>query len=233
MSTVGWKESSGALLLWSTTPIPAPEIVVQRLLERGVLTDGVLRLVVLQTPLDEPRAAEVDILREQFAVQGVQVTAIDPGVQTREDAFREDVLETLRDAHIVLATGGQPERMMEVVRGTPALTAMQEVLDRGGIVGGGSAGAMVFGAGMPARTGRCDFLAWTPFVVAPHFGNYPLDRWQAEFRGHQILGLPDTAVAIVQGATITSAGRAPLVVLDVDTGAEQVLAPGEHLPLAR
>lgn len=25
----------------------------------------------------------------------------------------------------------------------------------------------------------------------------------------------------------------PLVVLDIDTGAEQVLAPGEHLPLAR
>jgi hypothetical protein len=221
-------------VLWSTTPLPASEWIVQRMIDQKTIPDGHLRLVVLQTPLEVPQAGEVRLLRDQFSVAGVSVEAVDPGLQTRDDAFCREVIDVLRNAHVIIATGGSPERMVSVLHDTPALVAIQEVVDRGGWVGGGSAGAMAFGVGMPGMQGEAiPFLNQVPLVVAPHFGNYPLDPWQNTFPGQIILGIPDTGVAIIESGSIISAGRVPIELLNTTSGITTPLAPGEGTPLPR
>lgn len=218
---------AGSIVLWSTTPVPAPNEIVRRLLDQKLIEDGTLRLVVLQTPLDEPQADEVGMLRHQFTVEGVKVEAVDPGVQQRQDAVRAKAVDLIRQAHVIIGTGGSPERMMSVLQDTPALIAIRDVFERGGCVGGGSAGAMVFGVGMPGLGDEIvRFLNWVPLVIAPHFGNYPLDQWKAGFPGETILGIPDTAVAIIENGVIRSVGQVPIEILDTKTGIDQKLAPG-------
>lgn len=226
--------AGGPFLLYSGSSMAAIGVAIDLLRQRAGRVSGPLRLVVLQTPLDTPLPGEVAVLRQQFLDHGVDVEAVDPGLQTRDDAFRPEVIETLERADVILVTGGNPIRMTEVLRDTPALAALHRAGGRGTIIGGGSAGAMVFGAGMldgPARNPHPEpvpLLSLLPnLVVAPHFGNYPIAPWQAAFPDRTVLGLPDGAAALVTGGThVASAGERSLTILPPEEPATDV-APGD------
>ena len=111
---------------------------------------------MLQTPLDEPEVSQVETLRDQFSVGRIHVEAFDPVVQDRADAFRPEAVADIASAHVILVTGGSPERVIPILQDSPVLAAMREVWANGGWVGGDSAGAMVFGVGMPGMAGEPD-----------------------------------------------------------------------------
>jgi cyanophycinase-like exopeptidase len=133
----------GPLLFYSTSPMPAPALAVDLALGGHAHRPERLRMVVLQTALDQPADSQVETLREQFSGHGIELDACDPGLQTRDDAYRDDVVAIIRSADIVQVTGGEPGRMMRIVEGTPALEALREASAQGAVVGGGSAGAMM------------------------------------------------------------------------------------------
>jgi hypothetical protein len=230
---------AGALVLFSTSPEPAPPMLLARLIERHPRPgDDPVRLVVLQTPLASPDPAQVDIVKRQFCGHGVPIETQDGGVQTRDDAADPAAIARIDRADLVLVSGGNPERMAAVVRGTPVEDALRRVVLRGGMVGGGSAGAMVWSRGLAAGaasapSGIEPLLGWLPgLVVAPHFGIYPIAPWRALFPDATILGLPDGAVALIESdpagcLRITSLGDAIIHVLP--PGADRPghdLAPG-------
>jgi hypothetical protein len=180
---------------------------------------GTVRMLGLQTPLAIPQRDEVDRLHGQFAGFGMRIECHDPGLWERADATRPDVLEAIDQADLILVTGGDLERMARVLTDTPALDALREVSRRGAVIGG-SAGAMVFGAGFPAQRGdepyAAPLLGWLPDIaIAPHFGVYPIAPWIAAWSGKSILALPDGAVALVtdSGTTFTSLGAVPAQVI--------------------
>jgi cyanophycinase-like exopeptidase len=216
--------SAGPFLLYSTTPEGCQDAVVSYLRARSPGSTGV-RLVVLQTPLAEPHEDQVQRLHAQFSGHGMLLETIDPGLQSRDDAARGDVLQTIAQADLILATGGDPEQMTQVLHGTPALAAIRAAHTRGAVIGGGSAGAMVYGAGLlrRPRTSRIPvpLLGWLPdLVVAPHFGAYPIDPWVTAWPGKAILGLRDGAVALIgrHGQEITSLGNTPVDLLHPSAG---------------
>ena len=87
---------------------------------------------------------------------------------------------------------------------------------------------------MPGVQGEAiPFLNRVPLVVAPHYGNYPLDNWQVAFPGQIILGIPDTGVAIIESGSIVSAGQVRIELLNTTSGITTLLAPGERAPLPR
>ena len=221
----------GPLLLYSNTPSPAEALVLALVRHRRRPTTGPLMLCVLQTPLETPSEREVQTLHDRFSGHGVEVVAQDAGLQTHEDAHDPAVIAAIRSADIVLVTGGEPARMKRVIHGTPALHALQEAHASGALVGGGSAGAMIFGQGMldgPIRK-PTRLLGWLPdMVVAPHFGNYPIEPWIEAYPASTFLCLPDEAIALTtnNGMTISSVGIRPLSIIDHMRGLTSELSRG-------
>ncbi|MGI8404519.1 MAG: Type 1 glutamine amidotransferase-like domain-containing protein [Thermomicrobiales bacterium] len=223
----------GPILLYSNTPSPAEAQAIAIVQSRQPCIDRPLRLIVLQTPLEIPNEREVTTLHNQFSGHGVEVLAMDAGLQTRGDAHDPEVIAVIRSADIVLVTGGEPARMERVIRDTPALLALQEARAGGVLIGGGSAGAMIFGQGMldGPRDSRIPtrMLGWlSNIVVAPHFGNYPIEPWLAAYPTSTFLCLPDEAIALVtdNGGRIVSAGNRPLSIIDCARGLTPELSSG-------
>jgi cyanophycinase-like exopeptidase len=102
---------------------------------------------------------------------------------------------------------------------TPALAALRKAWDGGAVIAGCSAGAMVFGAGMPG----CECWGWLPdTVVAPHFGQYDIARWCSAFPSCSIVGIPDGSMAVVDRAFhVGPVGSSELTVLDPITRLDQ------------
>lgn len=93
----------------------------------------------------------------------------------RASAANPAHVERLRAAEWVYFSGGDPVYLHATLEGTPAWSAVLEVLARGGIYAGCSAGAMILGAGM-ADIRRPDSLKLIPAfsllprtIVLPHF----------------------------------------------------------------
>jgi cyanophycinase-like exopeptidase len=192
-----------------------------------------LRLLYLQTPMDSPTDQEVETIHAQFHRHDPSIHVTDPGLQDRADASRREVIFAILCADIVLGSGGDPIRMASVLRDTPALDALREANAKGCVIGGGSAGAMVCGAGLldgPRDNPHVTrLLGWLPdIVIAPHFGNYPIAPWRAAFPTETILGLRDGSAVLVtdNGQRFTTLGDAPATFLPVD-GSEIELAPGQ------
>ena len=64
-------------------------------------------------------------------------------------------------------SGGKPDFLFNTLNGTRVWAAVEQVLDRGGVIAGCSAGAMIMGGHVPDFTSR--------------FGVPSITRWQAAF----------------------------------------------------
>jgi cyanophycinase-like exopeptidase len=170
----------------------------------------------MQTALSDPSQAEVDALHAHFCTQDVDIAMDDSGLVNRRDAYEPGVVRRLETADLVLITGGSPERLYDCTVDTPALNALRVASDRGAVIAGCSAGAIVVGAGMPVgaaddrRPGRFwELIRRT--VVAPHFGRYDIKPWLRSFPECVVLGIPDDTMAlVVHGRKVRSVGGQPL-----------------------
>ena len=94
-------------------------------------------------------------------------------VMIRDSATANDeaLIEELRRADIVYFSGGDPLHLLNTMRGSLAWTCIEELSQRGAIVAGSSAGAMVLGEMMrrPRLGGWVDALGVYPgLAVLPH-----------------------------------------------------------------
>jgi cyanophycinase len=87
----------------------------------------------------------------------------------------------IRDADLVYFTGGDPAYLLETMRSSAAWKAALEMFDRGGLIAGSSAGAMICGGQMWAPGhGWRDGLGLVPkIVVIPHHATLAA-RWDAD-----------------------------------------------------
>ena len=72
---------------------------------------------------------------------------MDSGLTVRDDAASAEACRRLASADVVWLTGGDAAALYDRLWATPALDAIREAHDNGAVVGGVSAGAMVWGAG--------------------------------------------------------------------------------------
>ena len=123
----------------------------------------------------------------------------------------------LSDFNLIYLTGGSPTHLLESLRGSAALAAIRQVVARGGMLVGSSAGAMVM-------SGRCwgfadgwlEGLGLVPGVaVIPHHASLAA-RWGVE-RIRRELGSELTLLGIDEATAAYGAGA----------GAWQVVGPGQ------
>ncbi|MGQ0601494.1 MAG: Type 1 glutamine amidotransferase-like domain-containing protein, partial [Anaerolineales bacterium] len=70
-------------------------------------------------------------------------------VADRKDADHETFAEKIRAANFVYLSGGKPDYLHNTLKGSAAFIAITEVIERGGVVAGCSAGAMIWGEIIP------------------------------------------------------------------------------------
>ena len=106
---------------------------------------------------------------------GADVVAVD--VIDRASADDADLAESIAGADLVYLSGGKPTHLHETLVGTAAWSAIGSVLDRGGILAGCSAGAMIQGeriAGLRSAGSATEGFGLLPHaIVLPHFDEYP------------------------------------------------------------
>lgn len=130
---------------------------------------GIVRPNVLIIPTaaaaERPMLAAENGIR-QFNLMGARASslmALNP-----EDANDEELTSAVDSADIIYLTGGNPAHLLEVLRGSLLLRRMLDALERGAILAGSSAGAMVMGERMRFRQ-WLDTLGVVPgLAVLPH-----------------------------------------------------------------
>ena len=103
---------------------------------------------------------------QQFEALGADVSPL--MVVNSDDANDEDIIADVDKAEMLYLTGGNPAYLLEVLRGSLLLRRITHGLERGMILAGSSAGAMVLGERMRFRQWS-DALGVVPGVaVLPH-----------------------------------------------------------------
>jgi cyanophycinase len=97
-----------------------------------------------------------------------------------ETARQPALVARVGNADLIYFTGGDPVYLLETIRDSPAWEASREMLQRGRILAGSSAGAMILGGQMwaPGRGWR-EGLGLVPSIaVIPHHASLA-SRWNA------------------------------------------------------
>lgn len=140
------------------------------------------------------------------------------------------------DADVVYFTGGNPHQLLEVLRGSLLLRRTLDVLNRGGLIAGSSAGAMVLGS-------HLGFGSWSPslklvenIAVIPHHEGSDPNRVSADGdgkwpKGITILGI-DSMTGVISGNDGWRViGDGTVVVYNNSTWSKS--GPNEILPLPK
>jgi cyanophycinase len=156
---------------------PVDEVLLQKA--------GGRRVVVLPTASapDGPGVPErwARMGTEHFRSLGAEVEAV--MALDREACLEEGAADLVRSADLVYFSGGKPGYLFQTLTSTPVWSAVLQVLSRGGVLAGCSAGAMILGGylpdfsgpgGMPVpgRWARA-FGVLPDTMVIPHFNEIP------------------------------------------------------------
>ncbi|WP_233218005.1 cyanophycinase [Roseateles chitinivorans] len=207
-----------------------PGIVLRELIaacQRDRAHSAPLRVVVLSTASGEP-----DLLWSQyepaFRALGATPTWLDP--RDREAAGAADALEAVRTADLLFMTGGDQERLLDVIGDTPLHALIRERHRAGTLaVAGTSAGASALGAHMPVGDLNEQF-AGPPQALHRALGLMPalvIDQHFAQRKRHARLlqlvsldprrlgvGLDEDTALLIQpgiGARVVGSGAVTLI----------------------
>ncbi len=194
-----------------------PEAVRRRFLE---LAGGrKARLVIIPSASARPDAAE-----RSFAYWKTADVACVRVLHTarRSDAEGPQVVGLLRDATAVWISGGDQCRLTGLYGGTAVERELANLLRRGGVVGGTSAGASAVCAVMMAGAGRTDkgFGLISHAIVDQHFSNRGrLPRLLGVLHRHPGqtgIGIDEETAVIIYGRDAAVLGNATVTVATSD-----------------
>jgi cyanophycinase len=224
-----------------------PEPIVEAFLDAGGGRDRV-RLVVVPTaagaPRDESDAAVPGFLKSARLAHPIQV--IDPKTPGQADEPR--VLDALRQATALWFGGGRQWRLVDSFEHTRALDEMRNLLRRGGVIGGSSAGATIQGdylvrgdplgpAAMIAE-GYEKGLAFLPGVgIDQHFAQRDrfadmrlLKRAFPQLLG---IGIDEATALVVRGSTARVLGQGGVHLYDRADDSHRTLTAGMRYDIAK
>jgi len=186
--------------------------------------------------------------KERFGVSAVTVLHGHDRVRSDTDSF----VEPLRRATGVWMMGGFPERLVQSYLSTKTELALRELLDRGGVVGGESAGAMIQGSWLDTTDGEFTpailkvmqahaagggFGLMTRTAVFPHFDARGPEAAVKESAAHPdqlAIGIDNESALIVKGDRVEAVGPGTVSLYNASgRGASVViLRSGERYDLA-
>jgi cyanophycinase len=196
------------------------DVVDRLLLSRA---PGEPRVVCLPTASAPDGATVFDDWAERgvrhFTRLGVQAESVP--VRDRRSADDATLAERIRAANFVYLSGGKPDFLHATLKDTAAFAALTEVLDRGGVVAGCSAGAMIWGEVIP------NFPIMLPLkkvfnrlpntVIVPHYDEFG-ERWggmiKAVIGNRSLVGIDGYTALVCADGAYRVAGHGGVTVWD-------------------
>jgi cyanophycinase len=118
---------------------------------------------------------------DHFNALGAQADAV--MALDRDQCHDQALADRVNAANLIYFSGGKPDYLFETLVDTPVWVAVKAVYDRGGVIAGCSAGAMIMGAFVPSfklRFGLPLIDRWLPAfelvpnsIVVPHYNEFP------------------------------------------------------------
>lgn len=185
------------------------------------------RIVVIPTALDDKtltpsRLQQITHLR---GMNGITATVLH--TRDRNVANSAAFVQPLRDATGVWILGGDELLLAQAYVGTRTQTEIAAVLSRGGVVGGTSAGALIYASVMVrAKASPLTILGTRPaFDLLPN--SYVMPHWSqrklnsallaeevAAYPSRMSIGIDEATAAIIQGSTLEVAGDGHVGIYD-------------------
>lgn len=184
-------------LVGSGEYLPPMAPVDRQLIER---LEDAPRVVCLPTAAGQEGEQRVaywsDLGVRHFSRLGAAVETLP--VLERNDALQTRWAERILEANFVYLSGGRPDYLHRTLKDTPVWQAILRVHQRGGVVAGCSAGAMIMGAlllGFPGLQPAFELIPDT--VIVPHFDEIPA----AFVKTVHFLAARDKTVVGIEGNT--------------------------------
>ncbi len=157
-----WAQSadSGHLVLFGGGS--EPDAALQLVVELSNAAGGTLLVLPLASTRSTSGPAYQDMF-EQLGARSVEILDL----QTREDAAQPEAVARVRAAGGVWFTGGNQRRITERLAGTAFEEALRDLLARGGVVAGTSAGTACQGTLMLTGRGELDLLEEDNIELVP------------------------------------------------------------------
>jgi len=204
------------------------------------LTDPDAKLVVIPTASNSD--VDVEKIQELWQSRGFKEVSI-LHTNDREVALPTEFAEPLRTAMAVWFSGGSQQRIADAYIGTPVEKELYQLLQRGGVIGGSSAGAAIQtrimirgGDSQPRISTGMDFLPGA--IIDQHFlKRNRLSRLMAAIRTHPGLigfGIDEGTAIVVYDNECRIVGGSYVLRVELVEGAIKIDAfeDGDIVPLA-
>ena len=176
-----------------------PQTILEAFHERGGGVQG--QLVIIPTASPRSDLGDFTIWKSMWNGQKWNSICVVHALD-KEAASNESLLDSIRSASAVWIAGGDQQRLVDRYLGTPVHTELQNVLNRGGIIGGTSAGAAIAsrtmiagGVTLPTLTEGWGLLPGT--IIDQHFSH----RGRFERLAHAVERFPDRVGIGIDEAT--------------------------------
>ena len=188
-------------LVGSGEYLPAMTAFEKSLLEDGIKNGKAAKYIQIPTAAGQESDDRLDFWkalgRTQADAIGVQATYLP--IYTRDDAFKQEHVDAIKNSALMYMSGGDPHYLAEVLIDTPVWAAMVENWQSGASLAGCSAGAMVLSAQIPnfrmLKRSPSKGLNLLPEVrVIPHFNKF--FKWIPESAAKVLLHVPDDSILI-------------------------------------
>ena len=207
------------------------------------------RFVVIPSaiPPAELTAARLEHIKQRMPEIFGVTEAVVLHARNRAEADTTEFVKPLQNATAVWFLGGDEDQLAELYAGTRTERELKALADRGGVVGGTSAGAMILsqfvddpqpGSTNPFAKRRNAFDLLQGAMIVPHWSERDLRLkvvdWLTAHPGVLVIGIDETAAAIVVGSKLEVIGSGHIGFYDGKTHAGKpywLLSPGEFLDL--
>ena len=140
-------------------------------------------------------------------------------ILNREDANDQSLGKKLEDTDVIYLTGGDPSHLYEVLQGSVFLNQMRVLYEKGAIIAGSSAGAMVLGEFFGVTNPKKGLGVVPATLIVPHCEKFDIRSLRQPHlvneKGIQVIGL-DTATGVLNtGDDLIMKGKGEVTVFDM------------------
>jgi cyanophycinase-like exopeptidase len=188
-------------LVGSGEYLPAMSAFEKSLLDDGIKNGKTAKYIQIPTAAGQESDDRLNFWKAlgQTQADAIGVEATYLPIYSRDDAFKQEHVDAIKDSALMYMSGGDPHYLAEVLIDTPVWAAMVENWQSGASLAGCSAGAMVLSAQIPnfrmLKRSPSKGLNLLPEIrVIPHFNKF--FKWIPESAAKVLLHVPDDSILI-------------------------------------